>query len=110
MLFPGEDIYIVLNPVAGQKEVVYTYTVVLSPQPLAQYDFLNTAELRSLTETEVGQLDNLRRQATAQGDVVSVETSATNKWLRNVSLPAQLGSDKKDPRRIVIFEISLRVQ
>ncbi len=108
--FPGEDIYIVLNPVAGQKEVVYTYTVLISPQPLTQYDFLNTAEIRSLTETEVGQLDNLRRQATAQGDVVSVETSATNKWLRNVSLPAQLGSDKKDPRRIVIFEISLRVQ
>ena len=86
------------------------YTVIFAPQPLNEYDFLKTAELRPLSAEEMGRLVTLKQQRTAQGDVEQIDTSATNSWLRNVSLPAQMGGATKAANRLVMFEITLRVQ
>lgn len=109
-VFPGENVHITLFPVAGQAEARYTYTVLFSSQPLSDYSFFETSELRPLTPAEKEQVENLRKQTIAQGDVTEITTSATNKWLRNVSLPAQLNAAGKTYRRLVMFDISLKVQ
>ena len=108
--FPGGDQFLTLNAAEGLREVTYVYTIILSPQPLSNYAFLDASDIRSLTAQETSQFQDLQKQAIAQGDIVNVETSATNKWLRSVSLSAQLGAIAKDSRRLAIFEISLRAQ
>ena len=105
--FPGGDIW--LAPQTDAKEMVYT--VIFSEKPLSDYEFLNVSEIgKNLSDEEERNLLTLRQSTTAQGQMTEIETSATNNWLRNVSLPVLPNTKGTNNNRIAIFEIVMRVQ
>lgn len=103
--FPGTGFWM---EVPAREELVYT--VIISPRPLTEYSFLSASEMRNLSAQEQNLLMTLRQQAIARGDIVEKGQSATNDWLRTVSLPAQTETTARERNRLVIFDVTLRVR
>jgi hypothetical protein len=98
-IFPGEDGWLEAGP-TGQID----YTVIFSSQPLSQYDFLTTNEIRKLTPGELEQLEGIRQRMVAQGDITEVKPQETR---TSVTLPTHNVLSGGTPH-LVIFDISLR--
>jgi serine/threonine-protein kinase len=104
--FPGGDKWLQVAP--GEKEIVYT--VLLSPRPLTEHNFLAAPDIKDLSASEKGVIMALQQQAIARGDMADIGPAATNERARTVSLPAKTDTAAKERGRLVIFDVTLRVQ